>query len=124
MDITEDIQAIVMAASAVVVPDGESDLLERQFGKINARLLVRDSRAAVSKLHKAHRAVTMAIKQWDGSPKTAVRLARSALSYHERMCDLSLLCRTTAQPSIQRAEIERRRERAAFHRGRRSLLAG
>jgi hypothetical protein len=122
---TEDLQQAIAMATSALESKGESDLLVRQFGKINARLLLRDSRGAVSKLHKAHRAVAMAINQWDGSPKSAIRIARSALSYHERMCDLSLLCHAPAiQPSIQRAKIERRRERAAFHRGRRSAPPG
>ena len=115
-------QAIALAATTEAEEGGASEhLLVSQFGSINARLLVRDHRGAVTKLRKAHSTLARAIKLWDESPGSAVRLARAALSYHERMCDLSLLCSSPiAKPSIQRATKERRRERAAYHRDRRS----
>ena len=96
-----------------------ADLLVRPFGSVNAKLLVHDHRGVVNKLRRAHGALATAIKLWDESPKSALRLAQAALSYHDRMCELSFLCSApTLQPSIKRATIERRRERAAYHRDR------
>jgi hypothetical protein len=116
-------QAIALAASLEAGEGGAPDqLLASQFGSVNARVLVRDHRGAVNKLRTAQSALLRAINLWDETPRSALRLARTALSYHERMCDLSLLCSSPiVRPSIQRATKERRRERAAYHRDRRNV---
>jgi len=125
VDITDELRRAIAVANAENEPSNcVSRFLSRQFGKRNARLLLRDAHGAVTRLHKAHRAMKLAIKSWDGSSRNTDQIVRAAVAYIERMHDTTLLCNAPPiQPPIQMAMTDRRKERAAYHRGRPSPKA-
>ena len=125
MDITDELRRAIAVANAENEPSNcVSRFLSRQFGKRNARLLIRDAHGAVTRLHKAHRAMKLAIKSWDGSSRNTDQIVRAAVASIERMHDTTLLCNAPPiQPPIQMAMTDRRKERAAYHRGRPSPKA-
>jgi len=126
VDIAEELRHAVAVAKADAEPHAcVSRFLTREFGKRNATFLLRDAPGAVSQLHKAHRAVKLALGRWDGSPKRTERLVRATYSYMERMEKVCLLCNTPhIRPTIQKTMIERRNERAAYYRNRRAQKPG
>ena len=122
MDVSKQLQQAVAAAITAFETNAPPGLLVRQFGAANARTLISESRGAVVKLYKAYRTVAIAIKHWDGSSRSAVRIARSTLLYQGRMRELESIlgARTVKSPPVHWAAVKRRKERAAYHRDRRS----
>ena len=120
MDITEELGRAIAVATAEAEPDAcVARFLAREFGKRNARLLVRDARGTVSRLYKAHRAMKLAIQRWEGSRSNTDQVMRAAVAYMEQMHDVSLLCTAPPiRPPNLAAAVERRKERATFYRGR------
>lgn len=115
-----ELRQTIAAAIAPSETHAPSGLLVRHFGLANARTLMSEARGAVVKLHKAHRTVSIAVKHWDGSTQSAIRIARSTLLYQGRMRALETIlgAMTIKLPSVQKATIKRRKERAAYHRVR------
>jgi hypothetical protein len=114
VDIAEELRRAIAFAKAEAEPHAcVSRFLAREFGRRNASLLVRDAHVAVSHLHNAHTAMKLAVKSWDGSPRTTDHVMRAALAYMDRMREVSLLCSAPPiQPPIQMAMVRRRKERA------------
>jgi len=121
MDINEELQRAIAVAKADVEPHAcVLKFLTQEFGKVNASLLLRDARGSVSRLHKAHRAMKLAIKRWDGSPKDTEQIMRAATVYMERRDVVASYCSAPPiHPTMQMKMMERRKERASFYRGRR-----
>jgi len=96
-------------------------LLAKQFGVVNARILLRDCRGDVNRLHTAFQSVSVAIDEWDGSARSATGIARASVKY--TVCMRVLETRLQAVESHSRdakakARNQRRRQRLAFHRAR------
>jgi len=120
VDIAEELGRAIAVANAEAEPHAcVSRFLAREFGKRNARPLLRDARGAVSRLYKAHRAMKLAIQRWEGSRSNTDQVMRAAVAYMEQMHEVSLLCSAPPIRSpIQMALMERRKERTDFYRDR------
>jgi len=120
MDMAGELQRAIAVAKAEAEPHAcVSSFLAREFGKRNASLLLRNAHAAVSRLYKAHRAMKLAVKRWDGSPRTTEQVMRAATAYIERRDEVTSLCSAPPiQPPARMKMVERRKERTTFYRSR------
>ena len=118
MDIDEKLQRAIAVVKADVEPHAcVLKFLTREFGRGNASLLIRDAHGGVSRLYKAHRAMKLAIKRWNGSHRDTEQIMRAATVYMERRDEVASLCSAPPiHPTMQMKMMERRKERASFYR--------
>jgi len=124
MDAFGRARAAIAIAAETTGEHPASGLLAKQFGVVNARILLRDCRDDVNRLHTAFHSVSVAIGEWDGSTRSAARIARASLTYTE--CMRALETRLDAAESHPRdapteARNRRRRQRLEFHKARPKL---
>ena len=118
--VLHDAMALAVAGLGVdnATPNQLQLLLNRLFGAVNSKMLLREARGAANNLHRAHVAVAKALRCWDDSPQSAAILARSVHSYNACVQELLSRCAPPTLPSTRRASIKRRRERSVYHRHR------
>ena len=119
MDAFGRARAAIALAAETTGEHPASGLLARQFGAKNVRILLRDCRGEVNRLHTTFQSLSTAIDEWDGSARSAVRIARVSLTYAEsvRALDAWLQAsRAQLRDTASEARNKRRRQRVAFHK--------